>query len=151
MKQAVHEGSGKMANGRMHHHARRLVDYGEVVVEVDDVEVDGLGLQHKFARRLRQHHRDFFAGLNPVVGLDGLTIYADCAHLGRLLNAVSRGFLQEIKQKLINPQRALARFGQKAMVYKKLLVGAHCVVCLVVQFNHSFDRRAVWPESLRSR
>ena len=78
-----------MANRRVHHHSGRFIDHGEVVVEVDDVEVDGLGLQHKFARRLRQHHRDFFTGLNPVVGLDGLTIDADCAHLGRLLNAVT--------------------------------------------------------------
>ncbi len=139
-----------MAKGRMHHHARRLVDHGQVVVEVHHVEVYGLGLEHKFARRLRQHQRNLFTWLHAVVRLHRNAVHPNRPGFGRLLDAVPRGFLEEIEQKLVYAQRFLARVGDKPVVHKKFLFACAALLELVVKINHCFTNRVGWPASLRS-
>ena len=147
----MHEGSGKVAKCRVHHHARGLVDHREFVVEVDDVEVDGLGLEHKLARRLRQHQRNLFARLYPVVRLNGQAVDANGSGLGRLLNAVARGFFEKIEQEFIYAKRLLARVSHKTMVNVEFLFGASALFELVVELDHCLISRVTWPESLRIR
>ena len=67
-EQRMNEGPGVMPGRRVHDHARRLVDDGEVVILVDDVEGYVLGscLQHK---RLRQLDFDDVTGRDAVGGL----------------------------------------------------------------------------------
>ena len=43
--QRVDQRAGPVAGGRMHHEALRLVDHDQVVVLVDDIERDVLGLR----------------------------------------------------------------------------------------------------------
>ena len=95
MQECVHQRARAVAGGRMHDHARRLVDHRDVVVFVDDVERDqgvlhphavgGDLVEHEHHAGVLRHglavHQALHAGAHGVghFGADGV-------HAGRQLD-----------------------------------------------------------------
>ena len=75
VSQAVQQGMLEVAVTGVYHQARLLVDDDDVVVFVDDVQRDGLGLDIGLARRIGEHDGDHVVGLHLIVLLHHLVVH----------------------------------------------------------------------------
>lgn len=64
--------------GRMHHHARRLIDDGHDIVFVEDVERD-VFRAGRLAGNLGEHDRDPLTGLEPIGRLTAAAVHPNAA------------------------------------------------------------------------
>ena len=117
----------------MHHHAGGLVDDHQVVILVDYVQGNVLGLDGVVVVGAVEHQRHHIPGLDAVTALDGNVVYVYEAGLCRGLNTVARGAGQMDEEKLVYPEQLLPAVGRYAEVFVErvgVLLGGIVVGCL---------------------
>jgi hypothetical protein len=89
MEERVDQRAGAVAYRRMHHHAGGLVDHGDRVVLVDDVEGDRLGSEYG---RLAAGagHFDAVAGAHAAACARGGVVHADMPGVDQMLHGGTR-------------------------------------------------------------
>jgi hypothetical protein len=102
MEQGVDQRVLPVARGRMHHPSRRLVEHQQVVVFVEDVQRQVLGLGERGAR-LRALEDDGFARARVMRRFDDFPLDTDVAFGQEPLNGAAREAGQLAAQKDIQP------------------------------------------------
>ena len=121
-EQGVDQRAGRVARGRVHHHADRLVDDDQLVVLVEDVERDVLGVRLGIfgsgaTRMIVSPSRQLVFGL-----ADGLPVDRDGAGQYQVLDAVAREHRHGAGQRGIEPARRPRRH-RPSTVHSCLLAG----------------------------
>ncbi|MFM2093439.1 MAG: hypothetical protein RIS70_563, partial [Planctomycetota bacterium] len=97
MSKCRNEGAPPMPLRRMHHHVRRLIDRREMLVLVQDLQRDVLGLR-TLLRQFRQVDLDEVAGFQTVGGTNFGSVHQHAAgvnHFAQMDAAVMRKLLRE--------------------------------------------------------
>ncbi len=124
MHQGIYQGAGVVAIARMHHHACLLIDYNKVVVFKHHINGDILWDEFYFAGWVGHYDTDHIAGLNLVIGLNGLIVCQDIACLGGHLHLVAAGVLYARGHVLVDTQQSLPAVNHKAVMLVQLLLFA---------------------------
>ena len=95
-----------MPPGRMHDHARRLVDHHDVFVLVEHVQGDVFG-PRGLAGNLRQHDRHPLARLQPIGRLAAPAVYFDAARRNHATKMDSAVVGKMARQKGVEPMTGL--------------------------------------------
>ena len=98
----IDQSAGIVAHSWVYYESGGLVDDDDVLVFVDNVEWDILGLNLGLIGRVFEPYGDAVKWLDAVVALDGSVVDAYKSRLGSLLDAVARGVLQMEEEKLVH-------------------------------------------------
>ena len=104
----------------MHHEASRLVDDHQLVVFVNHIEGNVLRFDATVKFRAIEHQSHHVIRLNAVVALHGTPIDMDATSFGSRLDAIARGVVHEIDEKLIYTQELLSFVGNYSIVFIEL-------------------------------
>lgn len=119
MQQCIHQRApiarvvGRSRAG-VHHHARRLVDYRQIAVFVDNIERDLLRNGAQWRRLGRPGDGDPLAAAQPQRRFGGRVIDQHFPLLDQLLNARARDFRQLRRQVLVKPLARVVRGNSKS-------------------------------------
>ena len=111
VEQGVDERAARVARGRVHDHAGRLVHDDQVVVLVDDRQRERFGLRRR-VDRLRHVDADLLPGLERAVGLGRASVDLDVAVLDEALDLRTRLLRPDRDEKAIEPRRLRCRAGR---------------------------------------
>ena len=112
----------EVTHARVYHQSCRFVDNHQLVVLVDHVEGDVLGLNRGVEVWTVEPQGDDVARAHLVVALHGTVAYEDEARLGRLLDTVARGVLRVFGEELVDALRHLSPIHLYAQVLIELSV-----------------------------
>ena len=120
--QRVDQRAAVVAVAGMDHQAGGLVDHQEVVVLIDNVERNRLGLDLDAAPLVGHHEGDHVERLDLVVGLDHLVVHADVTGLDGQLHAVARGVLHMVRKVFVDAQQRLPAVDDHAEMLEHFLL-----------------------------
>ena len=146
--EGVDQRAAEMTEAGMHHHAGGLVHNQQVIVLIDYIERNRLGMHLEAAPLVGEHYCDDIARLHLVVGLDRTVAHTHILRLQRQLNAVARSLLHLAHDVAVYAKRRLTLIDDKAVVLEQLLVTFALLKLLVQKIfgSHLFDFIGIYSE-----
>lgn len=125
--QRIEQGVLVVAMSRVDNHSGRFVDQHQVVVFIDDVEWNILGVDGIVVWLVVEQHLDDVTGANFLVGSHGLAIDPHVAGIRSRLDAVAAGSGHVLAQVFIHANGGLAFIDLGAPTFEEFFVVLHIV------------------------